>query len=127
MKKLCVVLILVSFPLFGYDIQTVNMGGGKTLNYIVTTDYRELEQFAFSEFGVQINIGQTSSWEDNTQNENLAPQLRSLMRQYTQQGKYNAFAMAVFTEDSGDVAQIIVNRCFFNNGVYVYQTAYWSF
>ena len=127
MKKLCVVLVLMSFPLSGYDIQTVNMGGGKTLNYIVTTDYKELEQFAFSEFGVQITIGQTSSWEDNTQNQNLAPQLRSLMRQYTQQGKYPAFAMAVFTEDSGDVTQIIVNWCFLTNGAYNYQTAYWSF
>ena len=131
MKKLvlCLTVLSVSVFVYGYEIERVDLGGGNYLNYVFSTDYSELENFAAREFGVRINIGQTNSWDDNSQNDKLAPQIRNLLRQYTQQGKYNVFAMAVYLNDYGDVEQILVNWCYRdkNTSVYKYMTTYWLF
>ena len=131
MKKVIVFLaiIIIAIPVFGYNIETVNIGGGRTLNYVFSTDYRELENFASTEFGVRISIVGNSEWDDNTSNDVLAPQLRSLMRQYTQQGRYRSFAMAIFTNNYGDVEEIIVNQCIgdADTNHYEYATTYFRF
>ena len=131
MKKLffLVGILLLAVSVYGVDIERVDLGNGKFINYVLSTDYTELENFAAREFGVRINIGQTYSWNDNTHNDNLAPQIRSLMRQYTQQGRYPSFAMAIYTDARNDVESIFVNWCYRDpdTGVYIYKTTYWDF
>jgi hypothetical protein len=130
MKKNVVFFVLLAFAIstfgYAYSIEKVDLGGGKSLNYVLSTDYEELESFVAREFGVRINIGQTNSWDDNTRNDALAPQIRNLLRQYTQQGKYNSFAMAIFTTGD-DIDEILVNWCYLDKGVYIYKTTYWRF
>jgi len=131
MKKAVLIFVVLAISTFGYgyDIERVDLGEGRFLNYVFSTDYKELEDFAAKEFGIRINIGQTSSWDDNTENNSLATQIRSLMRQYTQQGRYNSFSMAIFTDNYGDVSSVFVNWCYReqNTGTYKYMTTYWYF
>jgi hypothetical protein len=113
---------------FAYELEKIDLGGGKVINYLVSTDYSELEQLVFEEFHVRINIGQTSDWADNTNNNALSPRIRNMMRQYTQQGKFAVFAMAIFTSGD-DLEEIFVNWCYrdINTGTYVFLTSYWAF
>jgi hypothetical protein len=128
MKKLVVFLLVISSSVFAYEIETIDLGGGRSINYAVSTDYKELENLLFTNDHVRINIGQTSNWDDNTQNENLSPKLRNMLRQYTQRGKYQAFAMAVFY-DNDIIVEVIVNWCYRDKdtGDYKQMTSYWQF
>ena len=120
-------VLSVSF-VYGVEFERINIGGGRYINFIFSTTYQDLERYVQEEWGLRINIG-GSSWAQDTNTDAIPSQVRNLLRQYSQQGVYNSYAMAIFVNDNNDVDVINLHRCYRDRSTsnYIYTSTYFEF